>query len=151
MDFNLPRIHISIPQTIRCPNCFHTSIPSDLVSRPLHPEEVTRFYASHKKDSRTIYSQSKNSLVRHFQVRSGMSRLAFTRRLRGRRTIRSSGPQPAVGGSFGRTASVMSMPITAKSPLSSSQMSGQPAVWAQYSCEPEPILRRNMGCAFMLQ
>lgn len=50
--------------------------------------------------------------------------MAITRRWRGNRTIRSSGPHPAEGGSFGTAAAVMSVPITAKSPFSNSQMSG---------------------------
>lgn len=82
-----------------------------------------------------------------------MSCLAFTRRLRGKRTIRSSGPQPAVGGNFALASVVMSMPMTAKSPLSSSQMSGQPwhaAVLAPLACGSRPILRRNSMDAFML-
>ena len=62
-----------------------------------------------------------------------MSRLAFTSRLRGRRTIRSSRPQPAVGGNFGIAAAVMSIPIMAKSPLSSSQMSGTTVASRRFS------------------
>ena len=81
-----------------------------------------------------------------------MARLAFTNRFRGRRTIRSSGPQPAVGGSLVIAASVMSMPITAKSPLASSQMSGQPEqpeVCAPLACGSSPILRRNSSGVFI--
>lgn len=62
------------------------------------------------------------------------------------RTIRSSGPQLADGGSF-EAASVMSMPMTAKSPDSSSQISGQlrsAIVRAPFACGSGPILRRNM-------
>src|ERR1039457_4642255 len=56
--------------------------------------------------------------------RSGISDLARTSVLRGIFTMRSSGPQLAVCGSLSVTE-VMSVPIMAKSPLSSSQMSGQ--------------------------
>ena len=75
------------------------------------------------------------------QIRSGMSPLAFTRRLCGRRTIGSSGPQPAVGGSNGLAALVMSMPMMAKSPFSSSQMSGHPShatLFAPLACGSGP-------------
>jgi hypothetical protein len=41
------------------------------------------------------------------------------------RTILSPGPHPAVGGKHALAASVMSAPIIAKSPESSSRMSGQ--------------------------
>jgi len=81
-----------------------------------------------------------------------MSDLARTSVFRGMRTMRSSGPQPAVGGSI-PAASVMSAPITAKSPSASSKMSGQPEQptdFAPFSCGSEPSLRRNMGCAFIL-
>ncbi len=74
----------------------------------------------------------------------------FTNTVRGNRTIRSSGPQPAVIGSFARAASVMSMPMMAKSPSSSSQMSGQPshaALLAPLECGSVPILRRKAICA----
>ncbi len=77
---------------------------------------------------------------------SGMSRLAFTKRFRGRHTIRSSGSQPAVGGNFTIADAVMSMPIMAKSPFASFQMSGQPshpALFAPLACGSGPILRRN--------
>ena len=63
----------------------------------------------------------------------GMSDLAFTKRFRGMKTIRSSGPHPAVGGNFTLALSVMSMPITAN-PSASSQMSGQP--WQPTDCAP---------------
>ena len=68
------------------------------------------------------------------------------------RTMRSSGPHPAVGGNFGLAASVMSMPITAKSPLASSQMSGQllsAIVCLPFACGSGPILRRNTGFEFI--
>jgi len=68
------------------------------------------------------------------------------------RIMRSSGPHPAVGGNFDLAASVMSMPMIAKSPDSSSKMSGQPrqpTVLAPLACGSGPSLRRNMGCAFM--
>ena len=64
------------------------------------------------------------------------------------RTMRSSGPQPAVGGRCALAASVMSIPMTAKSPLASSQMSGQPRramVRTPPACGSAPILRRNVG------
>jgi DNA-binding XRE family transcriptional regulator len=75
-----------------------------------------------------------------------MSRLAFINRLRGRRTIRSSWPQPAVSGNFGIADAVMSMPMAAKSPLSSSQMSGQPSqatLCVPLACGSGPRRRRN--------
>ena len=62
------------------------------------------------------------------------------------KTIRSSGPQPAVGGNFDLAMSVTSMPITAKSPDSSSKMSGQllrAIVCLPFACGSGPILRRN--------
>lgn len=61
--------------------------------------------------------------------------------------MRSSGPQLAVGGSF-RFAAVMSIPMMAKSPETSSKMSGQPrapAVRAPLACGLGPILRRNIA------
>jgi len=66
--------------------------------------------------------------------------------------MRSSGPQPAVGGSFALAVSVMSMPITAKSPFASSQMSGQllrAIVCRPFLCGSGPILRRNSRFAFI--
>ena len=69
------------------------------------------------------------------------------------RTMRSSGPQPAVGGSFGLAVAVMSIPITAKSPFASSQMSGQlfsAIVCLPFACGSGPILRRNSIGVFML-
>ena len=45
------------------------------------------------------------------------------------RTIRSLGAQPEPAGSLPEASLVMSAPMTAKSPLSISMMSGQP--WAQ--------------------
>lgn len=77
-----------------------------------------------------------------------MCRLAFTRRLRGRRTIRSFGAHPAEGGSFPIAAAVMSAPIMAKSPSSSSQMSGQPRQPEHgnpLDCGSLPNLRRNIN------
>jgi DNA-binding XRE family transcriptional regulator len=68
------------------------------------------------------------------------------------RMMRSSGPQPAVAGSFALVASVMSMPMTAKSPLASSQMSGQlqsAIVCLPFSCGSGPILRTNSRSAFI--
>lgn len=59
------------------------------------------------------------------QVLAGMSAFASTRMRRGTRTTRSSGPQPAEGGMTVCAWSVMSMPMMAKSPSASSQMSGQ--------------------------
>lgn len=56
---------------------------------------------------------------------SGMSAFASTSVFRGILTIRSSGPQLADGGS-GSATSEMSVPMTAKSPPSSSQISGHP-------------------------
>lgn len=61
--------------------------------------------------------------------------------------MRSSGPQPAVGGRWFTDLSVMSMPITAKSPDSSSKMSGHPLramVCAPLAWGSGPILRRNI-------
>src|SRR5439155_18241734 len=60
--------------------------------------------------------------------------------------IRSSGPQLADTGSF-PARSVISPPITAKSPVSSSKMSGQPlhpAVFAPPACGSEPSLRMKI-------
>jgi len=81
-----------------------------------------------------------------------MSRFASTSRLRGMRTIRSSGPHPAVAGSLDFAASVMSMPIMAKSPFESSQMSGQlqrATVCLPFLCGSGPILRKNSRFAFI--
>jgi hypothetical protein len=67
------------------------------------------------------------------------------------RTIRSSGPQPAVGGSEPMAPAVMSMPITAKSPLASSQMSGhfsRAMVWAPPACGSGPMRRRKLKSGF---
>ena len=55
-----------------------------------------------------------------------MSGLARTSVLRGIQTMRSSGPHPTVGGRWAMVSPVMSLPITAKSPVTSSRMSGQP-------------------------
>lgn len=76
----------------------------------------------------------------------GMKGFAASKTFRGRTTIRSSGPQPASEGSFAFAASVISAPITAKSPLSSSNMSGQnnAEVHAFIAFAPGPILRMNM-------
>ena len=54
-----------------------------------------------------------------------LSARAATSSRRGMRTTRSSGPHPEPGGSWPCAASVMSAPITAKSPQSISRMSGQ--------------------------
>jgi DNA-binding XRE family transcriptional regulator len=66
--------------------------------------------------------------------------------------MRSSGPQPAVGGNLEATPSVISMPITAKSPPCSSQMSGHPrqaTVCVPLACGSGPIRRRKMDWVFM--
>lgn len=60
--------------------------------------------------------------------------------------MRSSGPQAAVAGKCAFATSVMSMPITAKSPFESSQISGQPLqaiVRAPFACGSGPILWEN--------
>jgi len=77
---------------------------------------------------------------------SGISDFARTNVFLGILTIRSSGPQLADGGNL-LAADVMSVPITAKSPLSSSQISGQPTrayVCAPFECGSWPSLRRNI-------
>ncbi|MBL9185839.1 MAG: hypothetical protein JNK23_00030 [Opitutaceae bacterium] len=81
------------------------------------------------------------------QTVSGMSGFANTKVLRGIQTIRSSGPQPTVAGKRAKARAVMSMPMTAKSPDSSSRMSGQPfaaAVIAPFAWGSGPSRRMNM-------
>ena len=63
------------------------------------------------------------------------------------RMMRSSGPQLAEAGSFGAASAVMSMPMIAKSPDSSSNISGQllsATVCAPFACGSGPSLRRIM-------
>jgi len=78
---------------------------------------------------------------------SGMSGLARTNVFLGIFTIRSSGPQLAVAGIRASAMAVMSGPMTAKSPPSSSQISGQPlnaGVWIPPTCGSGPNLRTNI-------
>src|ERR1043165_5573575 len=77
-----------------------------------------------------------------------MSDFALRRRFRGMKTILSSGPQLAEGGNLDAETSVISMPMIAKSPDSSSKMSGQllrATVVAPLACGSGPSLRRNTG------
>jgi len=60
---------------------------------------------------------------------------------RGILTIRSSGPQETLEGKLPCDSSVMSTPMTAKSPSASARMSGQPApeeVFAPCACGSGP-------------
>jgi hypothetical protein len=78
---------------------------------------------------------------------SGMSGLAPTSVLRGITMILSSGPQLAPGGNWPMVSEVTSFPIMAKSPVSSSKISGHPlspADCAPFKCGFGPNLRKNM-------
>lgn len=85
------------------------------------------------------------------QTLEGMSDFASTRIRRGTRTMRSSGPQPAVAGRRSLAASVISIPMMAKSPSSSSQMSGQfskAGVLWPLACGSGPMRRRKVMAFF---
>ena len=100
-----------------------------------------------KKKSRENAGALKVNDKSSVQTLSGMSRFAPIKIRRGIRTIFSSGPQFAPKANFPIATPVMSAPMTAKSPLSSSKMSGQPykpGVFWPLACGSIPSLRTNI-------
>jgi len=82
-----------------------------------------------------------------------MSFRAWTSVFLGIRTIRSVGPHPLPEGRLPLASAVMSAPMTAKSPPSSSNMSGQELPVAQLNgdaLEDGPNFRMNIASVFLI-
>lgn len=124
-----------------------TAVKRRLPTIPTALRRLNQFSVNHAPIGHSLYhlqGSMDKGLGRAPYDLSGISFFASTNVFRGIQTTRSSGPHPAEAGRFGMASPVMSRPMTAKSPESSSKISGQPprqGVCAPLACGSGPSRR----------